>query len=240
MSLRKLGIALIAVMALGASSAPNAFAIDEAVTDVSSWTVGGVNLAQNTPKAITCKRTAASENFKLETIVAEAPFELEATGVSCSEAAITNVTVAGVHMAVVTGKVTMSGVKVVKPSGTSCTVPEEMIKTNLLEGILQMGKAPRNKTEESFLEVKPDAAAGQTRIATAKVEGCSLEGSYPITGNFYTTMTLNTKEDAVVQEFNGNFTTCAMSFLKFGFNGGCFFGELAIEAGGAAWGATNG
>jgi hypothetical protein len=240
MSLKRLGIALFAALALGGLTASSAFAVDAVETDVSSWTAGGVKLAQNTPAAIKCSKTAASENLKLVTTVAEAPFELEATGVSCSEAKITNITVAGIHMAVATGKLTFTGVAIVKPNGSICEVEGGMIKTNLLEWTLQMGKAPTNSTPEGFIELKPDAAAGVTSLGSVTILGCSLEGSYKLGGIIFLKTTLNTKEDAVVQEVNANTTTAAMSSVTWGTNPASVIGEIAIELNsGAVWGATN-
>jgi hypothetical protein len=142
-------------------------------------------------------------------------------------------------MAVATGKITFTGVKVKLPAGTKCVVPEEMVKTNLLETTLQMGKGA-NPTSEGFVEFKPDAAAGITNFVTLKIEGCSLEGAYKLTGIILSKATKNTKEDEIVQEVNGDTTTDAISSLKFGVNAATLHGEIAVETTSEkSWGATN-
>jgi hypothetical protein len=236
MSLKKLGAALLAVMALGTVSASNAFAVDETVTDPASWTTDGGTLVQNTPQAITCSKTASSPNFILHATVGGAPLKLQATGVECSEAAIKNVTVGGVHMATAEGKVTFTGVSVVEPAG--CTTPA-MIKTNAVKADLLMGKggAGQPATSKGFVKFEPAVEGGN--FTSVVIEGCAAEGKYPVRGFTIGEATTATEVHAQVQEVNGSETTAAMSGLKFGTNAANLTGEIAVELSSATtWGAA--
>jgi hypothetical protein len=242
MSLKKLGAALLAILSLGAISAGNAFAVDETATDPASWTTDALapnTLAQNTPHAITCRKTAASPNFALHTLVGGAPLKLTATGVECPGGAIENITVGGVHMAGASGKIRFTGVTVSEPAG--CTTPATL-ETLALKADLLMGKgtAGQPATSKGFVKFEPAVPGGN--IATATIEGCAAEGKYPIKGSIISEATNDTgTPHSAVQEVNGSETTAAMSALKFGTNASSLTGEIAIELAapdaGTPWGA---
>jgi hypothetical protein len=239
MSLKKLGAALLAVMALGAVSASNAFAIDETVTDPASWTTDApATLAQNTPHGITCAKTAASPNLILHLTFFGAELKFSATGVECPGGTIENITVGGVHMAVASGKFKFTGISIVEPAG--CTTPATN-ETALVKADLLMGKgtAGQPATSKGFVKFEPAVAGGSFTSLT--IEGCSLEGKYPIKGFIISEATTATEVHSSVQEVNGSETTAAMSGLKFGTNAASLTGEISVQLAGAdagtAWGA---
>jgi hypothetical protein len=239
MSLKKLGAALLAVMALGAVSASNAFAVDETVTDPASWTTDApATLAQNTPHGISCSKTAASPNIRLHTTVGGAALELQATGVECPGATIENITVGGVHMAAASGKIKFTGVTVIEPAGCTTPVTNETLalKADLLMG---KGTAGQPATSAGFVKFVPAVEGGNFTSVT--ISECAAEGKYPVKGFTIGEATTATEVHSSVQEVNGSETTAAMSGLKFGTNAASLTGEISVQLAGAdagtAWGA---
>ncbi len=226
MSLKRLGIAMMAVLALAAVFASSALA-GTPNTNKASWTTGTVKNANTLPtgkangKAIKCSKTAASPNFALTATVAGAPAKLTATGIHC-EATIYNEVVAGIPHAKLTGKITYTNVTVDEPAG--CTTPATQT-TNLIEGEVKMVTG----SAKPFIKFEPHASAGVTNFTNVKLEGCAAEGSYPLKGFTYCEMTNATEVHSPVQECGTNATTAAQSKLTLGPNAAALGGEIAIE-----------
>ncbi len=226
MSLKNLGVAMMAVLALGAVFATSAFA-GTPNTNKASWTTGTTKNANTIPtgkangKAIKCRKTAASPNFALTGTVAGSPAKLTATGVSC-EATIYNEVVGGVAHAKATGKITFTGVTVDEPLG--CSTPATQV-TNLLEGEVKMVTG----SAKPFFKFEPDATAGVTNFTTLKIEGCAAEGNYPVKGFTYCESTNATEVHSEQQECTDNATTAAQSALTLGPNPAAISGEITAE-----------
>ncbi len=231
MSLKRLGIAMMAVLALGAVFATSAFA-GTPTTRKASWTTGTTKNANTIPtgkgnaKAIKCRKTAASPNFTLTVTIAGLPVEFTASGVECVNATIYNEVVGGVPHAKATGKVKFTGVKIVKPEG--CKTPAT-VETNLLEGEVLMVESGGVVSPKPFFKSAPDAAAGVTNFTTLKIEECVLEGNYPIKGFTYCEGTNATEVHSEQQECTDNATTAAQSALTLGPSPAVFKGEITAE-----------
>ncbi len=236
MSLKKLTIAMVAALALGAAFANGALA-GTPVTRTASWTTGTTQHANTIPtgkangKAVICEKTAASANFVLTGTVAGAPLKITATGVECSEMIIYNEVQGGGPMAKLTGKITTTGVSVVEPLG--CKTPAKN-QSNLLEGDVVMDQAVGTK---SYIKFQPDAAAGVTNSTTVSLEECAAEGKYPVKGVQYCELTDATEVHTEVQECNRNSTTAGMSSETLGGSAAVTSGEIAFKlASGGAFG----
>ncbi len=236
MGLKKLGIVVVAALAVGALFASSALA-GKPVTKKASWTTGTTKSANTIPtgkasgKAIKCKKTAGSPNFALKGTVFGGEVELTATGVECVNATIFNEAVGGVSMAQGTGSLKFTGISVVKPVG--CKTPATN-QTNLLIADLQMDETVGTKT---FVRLEPDAAAGATSFTNVKLEECAAEGTYPVKGFAYCEATNATEVHSEQQECDSNTTTGGFSGLTFG-GVAAFTGEITAElSSGGSFGA---
>ncbi len=230
MSLKNLGVAMMALMALGAVFAPSAFA-GTPTTRKASWTTGTTKNANTIPtgkangKAIKCRKTAASPNFTLTGTVVGFPTKLTATGVSC-EATIYNEVVPGVPHAKATGKITFTGVSVDEPMG--CKTPATL-ETKLLEGEVKMVEKGGVVSAKPLVKFEPDAVAGETMLANIKIDECAAEGIYPVKGFTYCEATNATEVHSEIQECTDNATTAAQSALTIGPNPAALTGEITVE-----------
>jgi hypothetical protein len=233
MRTQRLSIAIAATAIVAAASASSALA-GTAVTQTASWTIGGSvgtgTIPVNTQQPISCSKTAATPVYVLKGTVAGAALEVTAGGVECSEAKITNLTV-GTHMAQLTTKLTLTTVAIKKPAG--CTTPK-MLQTSEVTADLKMDQTVNTKSYLDFASEGPS-------VGSLTIEGCAVEGKYPIKGAFLCEMTDATEVQTVVQECAYTATTNAMSGLTIGGNAATLEGEVAFELTGAnagkAWGA---
>ncbi len=231
MSLKNLGVAMMAVLALGAVFATSAFA-GTPTTRKSSWTTGTTPNANTIPtgkangKAIKCRKTAQPAVFTLTGTVAGQPTKLTATGVECVNATIYNEVVATVPHAKATGKIKFTGVTVDEPAG--CTTPATQ-ETNLLEGEVTMVEQGGVVSTKPFFKFEPDATAGAVNFTTVKLEGCAAEGSYPVKGYTYCEATNATEVHSEQQECGDNATTAAQSKLTLGPNAAAISGQITAE-----------
>ncbi len=226
MGLKKLGMVVVAALAVGAVFANSALA-GKPVTRKASWTTGTITNANTIPEgtkeAIKCKKTAESPDFVFTSTAAGFPVKLTATGVECVEMTLFNVNEGGSSMAKGTGKLKFTGVSVVEPA--TCITPST-IQSNRLIADLQMDETVGAK---AFVRLEPDAAAGVTNLVTLSLEECAAEGKYPVKGFTYCEATNATEVHATAQECNANATTTAFSSLTLGPNSATFTGEITTE-----------
>jgi hypothetical protein len=189
MSLKKLGIALLAVLALGAVAANSALATEaHAVTEQSAWYNGATKLAKGATSTLTCKLDPEGEATLSTTFgTNNIPVKLKATGQECIEAKAES---DGTN-ALASGKIRFTGVSVVEPVG--CKVAAT-IETFNLKAEVEMKKG----TE--FDTVKFEPASGSTgAFAEFEIEGCAVAGPYVAKGVVYGEPTNKTGVQAKVQ-----------------------------------------
>jgi hypothetical protein len=188
MSLNKLGIALLAVLALGALAANSAIAAEGlAVTEGSAWYNGATKLAEGKTSNLTCKLDLETKATITTTFgTNNTPLKLQATGVECVETKAANV---GVN-AVATGKIKFTGVTVIEPVG--CTIPAT-IETFALADEVEMKKG----TEFDTVKIEPVAAA--TGMFEFEITGCAAVGPYVARGKLYGEPTNKTGVQAKIQ-----------------------------------------
>ncbi len=200
MTLKKLGIAILLTLAIGAVSAGSAFA-GTPVTKPSSVVVGEKVLSSET---VTCEKTAGSPNFVFKSAIAGAEIELQATGLECPEGVIQTKVVEGVNMAVSSGKTKLTGVTVKKPLG--CSTPSTFT-TVAMVGRTLMDKTVTTKGFGLF------TPASGTTFTTITIEECAIEGKYVIKGFGYGEGVKGTGTQEVAPVGVSNATTNAMSSL---------------------------
>jgi hypothetical protein len=170
MNLKKLGTALVVVLALGAVMASSAFAV-ATTTDV-KWRDSAGEITGSPEMSM-----AETENFILTSTIAGSPLELKSTAISCSGCTITNST----GSATGHGQIVFENVTV--PSNPLCAVEGGKVATTLLEisadwmiGTRNLAKVTRNPNEG-------------TTLATVKIVkgtgACPIAGSYPVTGSVF-------------------------------------------------------
>jgi hypothetical protein len=240
MSLKKLGVALLAVFVLGAIAANSAFAKEEFKETTGQWytrTVKegeegkpGNKLASGEENKITLNTEAVGEKQVLNTTVAGEPLEIEAKEVECSGCFI-DVTISPLR-ATIDGILVFKKVKVLKPVGCSTT---EKITSNLLSASLGMETVGTGAT----LKFVPKSGA---TFATVELTGgsCPIAGLYKVTGTAFGKATNATgvfalkqevKVSKAIQESAGTATS-----LKFGENAATIEGALkGFLSNGAEW-----
>jgi hypothetical protein len=163
MRLTKLGLALIAILALGAVVANTAMAT--ATESNGFWYAEGTKLtAEEGGQPVVCAQVGEAT---LSTTVGGKPLKFKATGGTCPEFVIFNEG----SKAKGTGKIKLTGVTVVEPAG--CTVSGGELETVKLSAQVYM--------EGTKVLVRFAPASG-TVFAEPKVTGCSIAGAYPIKG----------------------------------------------------------
>jgi hypothetical protein len=229
MSLKKLGVALLALVALGAFMANSAFAANEFKEPAKgAWYVGGTKLAEGTTKTL---NTAAIGTQKLNTTVAGTPLDITATGVECVGCTIKNTGTT----ATADGKLKFTGVTVSEPAGCSTT---STIETKALTAVLGMNTGGTIAT----LKFTPEAGS-TTAFATVELTGtsCPIAGLYKVTGTAFAKATNATGVFAesqeitlskAIQEAAGTATS-----LKFGENAAFLTGAVkGTLTGVTSWG----
>jgi len=169
MSMKRLGVALLASLALTAVFASSAFAT--ATTVKSKWKSAGSVLASGETRAVTCSRTG-SENLVLRGTVAGLATEITASAVECPSG---DVIKQEGENAIATGTLKFSGLTVVKPEGCKTT---ETITTKALTAKTYM--------EGTTVYTRFEPTAGPTEtFASIPLNGCAAEGSYPVKGTVF-------------------------------------------------------
>ncbi len=220
MTLKKLGIAALLTLAIGAVSATSAFA-GKPVTKPSSVVVGEKVLSSET---VTCAKPAGAPNFVLKGTIAGAETELTATGVECIGAVIETKSIEGVNMAVSSGKVKLTGVTVKKPAG--CSTPS----TNTTVSSVGRTQMDETVTTKGFGRAEP---ASGTTFTSIKLEECAAEGTYPVKGVAYGEGVKGTGTQEVAPVGVSNATTNAMGSLTLGTSPVTVTGEATASLSGA-------
>jgi hypothetical protein len=218
MSFKKLGVALLAVVVLGAVMANSAFAENEFKEPATgTWFVNGTKLPVGTHKALTTTAVGTSD---LLTSVGGSPLKLTTEKITCLECFIDNTEGT---VATIMGKLSFTEVKVAEPEG--CSVEGGEIKTKALTAVVGMNKAGTLAT----VKFTPESG---TTFATVVLAGitCAEAGEYKITGVQYaqaknatgvfaTSQEITTSE--AIQKSAGTATS-----LKFGANAAILSGHL--------------
>ncbi len=169
MRLKKLGAAIVVVLALGAVVASSAFAAAEEVP--ATWRVGEAGTVLSGSEAVT-----ATGSGELVTELGETPLVLKSSGLECLECTIKNEE----GKAKGAGKLKLTGVTVSSPAG--CQVSGGSITTVLLDFThYYMGGGWWFTRIEVF---------SGTTFATVKIEKqtgktCAIAGSYLVSGNIF-------------------------------------------------------
>lgn len=203
MKLKKLGMTLVVVLALGAVMASSAFAA-ATTTDVQVYVGPSPGTVLSGSEAI-----AVSGSSELVTTVGETPLVLQSTGTECVSCTIKNEGGA----AIATGKLLFTGVTVVSPA--TCAVEGGKVETKLLSAHpdYMIGST-------SYIKFEPDSP--ETIFAQLKlIKGtgaCALAGTYNITGTDFLKANNATGVFAVSQGLTGSgaINTEAGGELKFG------------------------
>jgi hypothetical protein len=224
MSLKKLGIALVAVFAMAAIVANSASAAF--TTGHSRWLDSSGNTLTEAP--VTCSNVGT---FTLLSTIAGSEVELTAGKLACSSNAKIATTGSGAsQMAVDSGTLVFSEVTVMKPLG--CTVAESTITTEPLSTNLEM--------EGTAVYDKFVPTSGE-KFAVVKIRKCAAEGNYNVTGYIRgrspnTTGTQSTNQKLI---FDAASNVAPISELKLGGNAASLLGEANNElATGASFAAT--
>jgi hypothetical protein len=241
MSLKKLGVALLTVFALGAFMASSAFAANEFVTTQGYWYTGaspGTKLGFGAANAKTLLVKALGEKQTLTTTVAGTPLDITAKKVSCVGCVIDNTTAAesgnAKDTATLMGKLKFEEVSVSEPAGCSTTTT---IETKELTAELGMNAAGTKTTLEFFPTLGKTTSFALVELSGS---GCAISGTYKVTGTVYGESVNATnvfakgqkvKVSKAIQESAGTATS-----LSFGTNPAILTGELegTLESG-AEW-----
>jgi hypothetical protein len=211
-----LSVSLLATAVLASSAVAGS-----PVTKKSSWLEGSTKLT--IPRTVQCSKTSGTENFIIKGTLLGAETEIRASGIECSAMTIFNETTSGVNMAKLTGRFTLTGVKVAKPSG--CTVSSEMVQTNPITGDVVMDSAV---SAQSYLKFEADPLMSE-KWADIKISGCAIAGTYPLKGTSYCLLTNQTGVNSNVQECAHNFTTGLMGSWLLGGKPATFSGEITFQ-----------
>lgn len=215
MSLKRLGAALLASLALAAVFASSAFAT--ATTSNSHWRVAGTKLSSGETREIKCSK-AGTENLVLAGTVAGAATEITATTLECPSGDV--IKQEGEH-GIATGTLKFSGLTVVKPAG--CTTSAS-ITTKALTAKIYM--------EGSTVYTRFEPTAGETStFASIPLEGCAAEGTYPVKGTVFGKSSNATGVEAANQPltFSAAINTTAGGSLLLGGNAASITGAANNE-----------
>jgi hypothetical protein len=193
MRLKKLGLAVVVVGVLGAIMASSAFATMETPTSpsIAEWYTGTTAAGVTTltaDKEVTLRSGKhAYEEAGEETTVArfkvksgENLYELTATGIKCVACKITNGSV-NAEKAMAKGQVEFTGVTVMSPEPTKCSVKENKVLTTAL--VAHADWMEKGIAEKAFVKFEP-AAGTTTAFANVKIEGpeCALGTTLVVKG----------------------------------------------------------
>lgn len=228
MSLRKLGAVLLAVLAIGVVTASSAFAAPSTIKGY--WLVKG---ATPSPSA-SVKCSKASEKISLKGTIAGVSTSITATGVECPTGSkIENATVEQAEMAIGSGTLKLTGVTLMEPAG--CGIAETITTESLATKLEMDGESIYDRI----------APATGTRLASFKITGCAIAGTYPLTGFVRGLLANKTGVEKANQVIKFNSTSNAFSELKLAGNTATLEGETnnelvsgneftAVEIGGSA------
>jgi hypothetical protein len=226
MRLKKLGTALVVVLALGAVMAGNAFA-GVAFEEAATWRTGEAGTVLSGSESVT-----STGSGELITKVGETPLVLKSTGLECIECTIKNEEREILEgekkvkksVAVGNGKLKFTGVTVASPSacavsgGSVTTVPLEV--TAYFMNTRDFIKEGKEFTElQNWVLFHP--ASGNTFATVTLTKGtgtCPISGSYIVSGTVFVKSNNSTGVYAVNQTVtsSGTLNAEAGGSLKFG------------------------
>jgi len=185
MKLKKLGMALFVVLALGAIAVSSASAA--AVTEDQTWTIEGVTLSGS-------ESVTSTGSGTLVTKVGTTPLELESTGINCVSCTISN----SGGSAVGSGSLEFTGVKVKTPATCAARNPGGtvgIIKTTPLNV-----KADYMIGTSNYILFTPATPSLFTELELLKGSGgCAISGKYLVTGEVFVKSNNGTGVDEVTQ-----------------------------------------
>jgi hypothetical protein len=232
MRLKKAGLALVAVLALGVVAVNSATA-EKAIEAEGSWYKNGTVLASGEANslALTCSigEHEGASKFVLESTVIGVPLKLTATGVSCPGGKIFNES----SKAKASGKIKLTGVTVDEPTG--CKISGGSIESVALQSEVWMEE---NSAEKVFQRFAPSSG---TTLANIEVEGCALEGIFPLKGTFFGESVVATSVEGTSRglTFSSAINTTAGGSLTFGKSTATLKGRANLSlTGGGSWKAT--
>jgi hypothetical protein len=194
MRLKKLGTALVVVLALGAIAVSSASAA--AVTEDQTWTIEGVTLSGS-------ESVSSSGAGELKTTVGTTPLKLsEATGINCLSCTISN----SGGSAVGSGSLEFTGVTVETPATCAATnvgsTLNGVIRTKALEV-----KADYMIGTADYILFKPATGTLFAEIELMKGSGgCPISGPYNVTGEVFVKSVNGTGVDEVIQKVESSGT----------------------------------
>lgn len=218
MSLKKIGLALIAVLALSAVVAQVASAANFE-TSGGIWKKNGSSIG-TTKEPVTCEIDPGTVGVLTTTVgTSGTPLKLQATGTSCPEGKVFN----EAGEAKFSGKIKFTGVTVVEPAG--CSVVGGAVETVALAGSVGMKKG---SSTIDTVEFKP---ASGTQFAEVEISGCSIANAYPVKGVVYGQPTNVTCTEAATQtvDFSEAIQNDAGGALTFGTKPAQISGELSAK-----------
>jgi len=221
MSVKRLGIALVASLALAAVFAGSAFAT--ATTTKSFWREAGTKLSSGTTKAAKC---SAAENFILRGTIAGAEAEIKATTLECPSG---DVIKQEGEQAIATGTLKLSGLTVVKPAG--CKTNASITTKALTAKTFMEGTTV-------YTKIQPTT---ETTFANVPLTECAAEGTYPVKGSVFGKASSSTGTEAqlVPSTFSGAINSTAGGSLTLGTSPATISGVANNElVSGAKYGAN--
>jgi hypothetical protein len=225
MSLKKLGLTLLAVLVLGGIAANSAMA---AATETNGfWYKAGVKLAGSERPSITCSQLVAM-TLTSTVGVLNTPVKLEATEATCPDGMIFNENMkAKGRMHIRFKGITVS--EPVEPPPTKCSIAGNEFETEPLKAQVWMegGKAM----------VRFSAASGET-WAEPEIVGCAIANPYPLKGTLFAEYWNATNAESAEQKlvFSSSINSVAGGSLTFGGHPAAITGQLKVVlSGGGQW-----
>jgi hypothetical protein len=207
MKIKKIGVALVAALALSAVTAGAAQA-----SSPGHWLVNGNILGAGVTKSVEAHKT--STETKLELSAPSLGVKLTATGISCVECTIYNDGTA--HSA---GKLKFTGVTVDEPEG--CTVASELTTAELTDEVIMSGTGAEEHTYDLFY---PQVEGGT--FITIRLSECAIAGKYKVTGTVAGKSTNETGVESGAQTLTFNGTNTAGASLALGGKEAFLMGEV--------------
>jgi hypothetical protein len=171
MSLKRFGLALFAVLVVGAVAANSAMAT--AVESNGFWYIGETKVEPGTEHVYRCDLPPAPPGpIVITASAAEVAVKLKATGLSCPSSSIFNQS----SKAKLKVSLQLTGVSVAEPS--SCKVEGGTIETAALAGQVWM------EGSKVLIRYAPAEGASGT-FAKFTLSGCSIAGSYAMKGTLF-------------------------------------------------------
>jgi hypothetical protein len=186
MKLKKLGMTLFVVLALGAIAVGSASAA--AVTEDQTWTIEGVTLSG-------AESVSSSGSATLKTTVGTTPLTISATGINCLSCTISN----SGGSAVGAGILEFTGVTVETPA--TCAARNVGGTTGIIKTKSLEVKADYMIGTANYILFKPAGASSLfTEVELVKGSGgCPISGPYNVTGEVFVKSVNGTGVDATTQ-----------------------------------------